>query len=144
MAISRLGGNQKNRSQSLQARNSIFWRNPMNLLKTLIAAAALLLSATAFAAVDANKASQAELESIKGIGPAASTRILDERKKSSFKDWADLVDRVKGIGSGNAAKFSTAGLTVNGAAYDAGSAATSAKPAEGGTKTAKAAAKPMK
>ncbi len=116
----------------------------MNLLKTLIAAAALLLSATAFAAVDANKASQAELESIKGIGPAASTRILDERKKTSFKDWADLVDRVKGIGTGNAAKFSTAGLTVNGAAYDATGAAAPAKPSAAQTKPAKAAAKPMK
>ena len=142
MAIPDRGGSQKNRCQSLQYRSSIFWKITMNLLKTLIAAAALLLSATAFAAVDANKASQAELESIKGIGPAASTRILDERKKSPFKDWADLVDRVNGVGTGNAAKFSTAGLTVNGAGYDVASAAP--KAAAGDTKSAKVAAKPAK
>ena len=87
------------------------------MLKKLLAAALALLTAAAFAATDVNKATQAEIESIKGIGVEMSTRILDERKKSEFKDWADLVARVKGIGSANAAKFSAAGLTVNGAAF---------------------------
>ena len=45
--------------------------------------------------------------------------IIDERKKGDFKDWKDIVDRVKGVGDKNAAKFSEAGLTVNGAAYRA-------------------------
>jgi competence protein ComEA len=82
----------------------------------------VLMSSLSIAAVDLNKANQADLESIKGIGPAMSTRILDERKKSDFKDWLDFVDRVKGVGPGNAAKFSDAGLTVNGAPYAPGSA----------------------
>jgi len=95
------------------------------MLKKILAAILALSAALAFAAVDANKATQAELESVKGIGPAIATKIIDERKKGSFKDWQDMVDRVKGVGQGNAAKFSTEGLTVNGAAF----AGAPAKPA---------------
>ena len=87
------------------------------MLKKLLAATLALLTAAAVAATDVNKATQAEIESIKGIGVEMSTRILDERKKSEFKDWADLVARVKGIGGASAAKFSAAGLTVNGAVF---------------------------
>ena len=82
--------------------------------------AAFILAAFAFAAqaaVDANKASQAELETVKGIGPGLSSKILDARKAGAFKDWTDLVERVGGVGPGNAARFSQAGLTVNNAAY---------------------------
>ncbi len=106
------------------------------MLKRLLAALFALIAATAFAAVDVNKASQAELETVKGIGPAISGKILDERKKASFKDWSDLVERVKGVGEGNAAKFSTAGLTVSGQAFK-GAAAPAAK-ASGTDKPAKA------
>ena len=84
--------------------------------------AAFILAAFAFAAqaaVDANKASQAELETVKGIGPGLSGKILDARKAGAFKDWNDLVERVGGVGPGNAARFSQAGLTVNNAAYSA-------------------------
>lgn len=89
----------------------------MKPLKTVLVAALALLSAAAFAAVDVNKANQAELEGIKGIGPSMSTRILDARKTGAFKDWADMQSRVKGVRNGNSAKFSADGLTVNGAAY---------------------------
>jgi competence protein ComEA len=88
--------------------------------------AAFILAAFAFAAqaaVDANKASQAELETVKGIGPGLSSKILDARKAGAFKDWNDLVDRVGGVGPGNAARFSQAGLTVNNVAYSATAAA---------------------
>ena len=78
---------------------------------------AVLCTALCFAAVDVNKAAQADLETIKGIGPGLSGKILAERKKSQFKDWNDLIERVGGVGAGNAAKFSSAGLTVNGAAF---------------------------
>jgi len=101
---------------------------------------AFILAAFAFAAqaaVDANKASQAELETVKGIGPGLSGKILEARKSGAFKDWTDLVDRVGGIGPGNATRFSQAGLTVAGTAY-AGSAAPAVKAATGG-KPAKAA-----
>lgn len=99
------------------------------LFKRLLVALFALIAASAFAAVDVNKATQAELESIKGIGPAISGKILEERKKGNFKDWTDMIDRVKGVGEGNAAKFSTEGLTVNGQGFK-GAAAPAAKTAD--------------
>lgn len=94
-----------------------------SIRRALLGASFLVLSAlastAALAAVEVNKADQAALETVKGIGPGLSTRLLDERKKGAFKDWADLIERVGGIGPGNAARFSSAGLTVNNAAYAA-------------------------
>ncbi|MEY4562433.1 MAG: hypothetical protein RLZZ618_1710 [Pseudomonadota bacterium] len=87
------------------------------MIKKLLCALALFVAHSAFAAVDVNKADQATLETVKGIGPSMSTRILDERKKNAFKDWPDLVDRVKGVGEGSAARYSKEGLTVNGASF---------------------------
>ncbi len=69
----------------------------------------------AFAGVDVNKADQAALDGIKGIGPATSKAIVDARSKGgNFKDWSDFESRVKGVGEKSAAKLSEAGLTVNG------------------------------
>jgi competence protein ComEA len=87
------------------------------MFKQFIVALGALIAATAFAAVDANKADQAELESIKGIGPTLSAQIIGERKKAPFKDWNDLTTRVKGVRDASAAKFSQNGLTLNGTAY---------------------------
>ena len=104
--------------------------------------AALLIAAFAFAAqaaVDVNKASQAELETVKGIGPGLSGKILDARKAGAFKDWNDLVERVGGVGPGNAAKFSQAGLTVNDAVYSSAPAPAADKPARKAAKEADAA-----
>jgi competence protein ComEA len=97
------------------------------MLKKILAIIAMLYATIAFAApVDVNKATAAELDSIKGIGPAISSRIVEERKKGDFKDWNDFIDRVKGVGEHNAAKFSTDGLTVNGGGFK-GAAAPAAK-----------------
>ncbi len=87
------------------------------MFKKILALVAMLYAVACLAAVDVNKASVAELDSIKGIGPGTSSKILDERKKGSFKDWADFIGRVKGVGDGNAAKFSAEGLTVNGESF---------------------------
>jgi len=98
------------------------------MIKTAIATLLVLFSALAYAAgVDVNKASQAELEAIKGIGPAMATRMMNERKKGEFKDWSDLMGRVKGVKDHQAAKLSEAGLTVNGTAYKAADAKTAPK-----------------
>lgn len=64
-----------------------------------------------------NKATEAELDAVKGIGPATSKQIIAERKKSDFKNWEDLKLRVKGIGDARATRLSSQGLTVNGDAY---------------------------
>ena len=87
------------------------------MFKKLLAFFAAMTFAIAFAAVDVNKATPAELDGIKGIGPVISGKIVDERKKGNFKSWEDFIERVKGIGEGNAAKFSAEGLTVSGAGY---------------------------
>jgi len=77
------------------------------MIRTFISLLIALCAFAAHAAVDVNKASQAELETIKGIGPSMSGRMLDERKKGAFKDWPDMVARVKGVGDGNASRFSS-------------------------------------
>jgi competence protein ComEA len=104
-----------------------------SIRRALLGASFLVLSAfagTALAAVEVNKADQATLETVKGIGPGLSTKLLDERKKGAFKDWGDLIERVKGIGPGNAARFSTEGLTVNNTAYAAAPKAEKAEKAD--------------
>lgn len=100
------------------------------MIRNLIALAMAVFALNAFAAAEANKANQAELESVKGIGPGLSGKILKARQSGEFRNWSDLVDRVGGIGPGNATRFSQAGLTVGGTAYDGTAAA--AKPAKAG------------
>lgn len=88
------------------------------MLKKFAALLASLSTAVCLAtALDINQASEAELDSIKGIGPATSSKILDQRKKAKFKDWHDFTARVKGIGEHRAAQFSDQGVTINGVAF---------------------------
>lgn len=95
------------------------------MFKKLLLAVATLIATMgfAFAQVDVNKADAAALDSVKGIGPAKSKAIMEERKKGDFKDWADFEKRVKGIGEKNAVKLSQAGLVVNGKPLDGAPAA---------------------
>ncbi len=86
-------------------------------IKTLTATVLALCASIAMAAVDVNKADQAALESVKGIGTALSTKIMNERKASNFKDWPDLMDRIVGVGPKSAVRLSEAGLTVNGTSF---------------------------
>jgi len=115
------------------------------MFKRILVALLAFLAFSVFAA-DVNTASQADLEAIKGIGPAIATKIIDERKNGSFKDWPDLVNRVKGIGNTSAGKLSTEGLTVNGTTYAGAAApATQARtPAVARTATAASAASAAK
>jgi len=87
------------------------------MFKKILAASAMLFAFATFAAVDANKGTAAELDGLKGVGPAMSQRIIDARKQSAFKDWADLMSRVKGVKAKTAAKLSGEGLTVNGESF---------------------------
>jgi competence protein ComEA len=94
------------------------------MLKKILAVAAMLFyAAVSFAAVDVNKATEAELDAVKGIGPVTSKLIMSERKKGEFKSWEDFIKRVKGVGEGRAEKLSAEGLTVSGASFK-GAAAT--------------------
>ena len=89
------------------------------MFKQLLSSFAVFIATIgfAFAQVDVNKADQAALDGIKGIGPKTSTAILDERKKGGdFKNWVDFESRVKGVGEKSAMKLSQSGLTINGQA----------------------------
>lgn len=77
----------------------------------------LPLAALAGPPPDINTASEADLDSLKGVGPATTQRILTERSKAPFADWADLLGRVKGLRAPSARKLSDQGLTVNGKPY---------------------------
>ena len=77
--------------------------------KRMLAIAALLGASIACAAVDINLASEAELDGVKGFGPSTTARILTERQKARFKDWNDLMARIKGIKPASAAKLSANG-----------------------------------
>lgn len=60
----------------------------------------LAFSGGAYAAVNINTASQAELETLQGIGPAKAKAIVEYRKKNGpFKSPDDL-EKVNGIGPG--------------------------------------------
>ena len=113
------------------------------MMKKLFLAIGILIATMGFALaqVDVNKADQAALDGIKGIGPKVSKTILDERKKGGdFKDWADFEKRVKGVGSKSTSKLSEAGLTINGqpkAGAPAASASAEKKPAAAASAVAK-------
>jgi competence protein ComEA len=103
--------------------------------------------------IDLNKASEVELDAIKGVGPVLTKAVMDERKKAPFKDWEDATNRVKGLGPQKASSLSEQGVRVQGSAYtvkvadqkpaakDASAdkaAAKAAKPADAAAKTAPA------
>jgi competence protein ComEA len=88
-----------------------------SVVKWMLVATALWASASF--ATDVNRASEAELDGIKGLGPSSTARILKAREAGPFKSWADLMARVKGIKPATATKLSAAGLTVGDAPYPA-------------------------
>ncbi|ALQ50250.1 ComEA family DNA-binding protein [Nitrosomonas ureae] len=66
----------------------------------LLMALVFLFTGTAFAAVNINTASQAELESLQGIGPAKAKAIIEHREKSGTFASVDDLAKVSGIGQG--------------------------------------------
>ena len=83
------------------------------MLKTLLAAALMCLSAlsASWAADDVNTADQSALETLSGVGPKRSKAIVEERAKNGpYKDAADFMARVPGIGEKSLAKLQNEGL----------------------------------
>lgn len=66
-----------------------------------------------WAAINPNQASAAELETIRGIGPSMSARIIAERQKNGpFKSPQDFARRVPGVGPKKLKSFQEAGLQI--------------------------------
>lgn len=57
------------------------------------------LSFNAFAAVNINTATEAELQTLNGIGPAKAKAIVEYRKKQGVFKSIDELENVEGIGS---------------------------------------------
>lgn len=94
----------------------------LQVLQRFVFAALLLWAigigaALAVTSVDVNTATVAQLDAVRGIGPALSKRILQEREKKAFTDWDDFIARMPGIGQVRAAHLSTEGLKVEGKSY---------------------------
>lgn len=70
------------------------------------------------AETEANRASKAQLEAVRGVGPVLAGRILSERRKAEFSNWGDLIRRVQGVGPNTAERLSGHGLRVNGVAFE--------------------------
>ncbi|MBY4895605.1 helix-hairpin-helix domain-containing protein [Cupriavidus sp. AU9028] len=86
----------------------------------------------ALAAVDINRADEAALTGLKGIGPALAHRIVQARDKDGpFRDGGDLSGRVKGIGSRLLARLQQEGLVFGSAAVRSGNSTRPAKPGPG-------------
>lgn len=76
---------------------------------------AALTWAGAAGAVDLNTATLDQLRGIRGIGPKTAQIILDERARGGrYVSFADLSDRVRGIGPRRAQALQSAGLTIDG------------------------------
>ncbi len=85
------------------------------LIKAIAVATVLSTSPiSAYASpVNVNTATQSELESIKGIGPAKAKTIIAERLDGGhFQDANDLQKRVRGIGMKSVEKMVDNGLTI--------------------------------
>jgi competence protein ComEA len=78
-----------------------------------------LASTAALADLDINRATQAELERLRGVGPQLSARILAARASQAFSDWDDVRKRVPGLGPMQSVRLSQQGLTVAGASFAA-------------------------
>ena len=87
------------------------------MLNKILMTAIALCSSLAWAEVDVNQANVAALDSIRGIGPSMSRKIMLEREQGEFKNWTDLMVRVPGVKNKIASKFSAQGLTVNGQGF---------------------------
>ena len=73
------------------------------------------------APVNANIATAAQLETVKGIGPKTAQIIIQERERSGpYESMQDLAERVRGIGPRKARALREAGLTVSQGAPPAG------------------------
>jgi competence protein ComEA len=109
-------------------------RGQRGRLAAVVACLVGLMLPLSTGALDLNTATQADLEAVKGIGPALSQRLLDARAERAFAGWADLQHRVPGVGASTARRWSAQGVTVGGEAYVPAGAASGASGASGASR----------
>ena len=89
----------------------------------------LSFSLSALAGVNLNTATQAELESLKNIGPVKAQAIIDYRKKNGGFKTVDELNNVPGIGDKTMQSLKSE-ISVSGATTVAASANKTAKDAK--------------
>jgi len=62
--------------------------------------------------VELNTATDEQLQSLRGIGPAMAGRIIAERARAPFSSLADFDERVKGVGTITLRRWVTDGLVL--------------------------------
>ena len=87
------------------------------LSHALLRCVIVLMCCNTALALDINQANEAELDSVKGMGPALSAKVLKARAEGPFKNWLDLMKRVSGIRYNKAKQLSDQGLTIDGQAF---------------------------
>ena len=87
------------------------------LRKTLPTLVATLFAGMAWGQIDLNQATEIDLDGLNGLGPTTTRHILAERQQGPFRDWRDVMQRIKGIGPKKAAHLSEQGLQVKGLGY---------------------------
>ena len=102
------------RSQMSRLASRSTWQR--YLLKQWVLGALVCAQLSVFA-LEINQANEAELDSIKGMGPAMTRKVLNARAEKPFINWKDLMSRVTGIGKNKAQQFSDQGVLVNGLTF---------------------------
>ena len=70
-------------------------------------------SLAANTAIDANRATAEQLQTLRGIGPAMAARIIAERERHPFASLDDLARRVRGVGTRRLRQWQEAGLVLS-------------------------------
>jgi len=79
--------------------------------------------------VEINTATDEQLQSLRGIGPAMAGRIIAERARAPFSSLADFDERVKGVGTITLRRWVTDGLVLATPVRAAGAQRSSARSA---------------
>lgn len=77
----------------------------------------LLLCTAPALALDLNLATEAELDGLSGVGPAFTARVMQARAERPFLNWADFMQRVKGVREPTALKLSRQGARIQQQTY---------------------------